>query len=60
MQHSIAYLSFIYIKMRKLDMSIVRAKMEVVSKNVLYSLLSNVVIYFIETIILTEYSMKCA
>lgn len=60
MQHSIAYLSFIYIKMRKLDMSMVRAKMEVVSKNVLYSLLSNVVIYFIETIILTEYSMKCA
>lgn len=46
----IAYLSFIYIRMRKLDTSMVTVKMKVVSKNVLYSLLSNVVIYFIEII----------
>lgn len=36
--------------MRKLDTSMVTVKMKVVSKNVLYSLLSNVVIYFIEII----------
>lgn len=36
--------------MRKLDTSMVRAIMKVVSKKVLYSLLSNGVIYFIETI----------
>lgn len=40
--------------MRKLDTSMVTVKMKVVSKNVLYSLLSNVVIYFIEIIFLTR------
>lgn len=39
--------------MRKLDTSMVRAITKVVSKYVLYSSLGYVVIYFIETIILT-------